>query len=216
MRGTDFGGVHSYQDLHLIQQEVQVDPAEPRLNLIEVPGADGAVDLSDLPSGRTTYNTRTINWTFALYPGEDWDTKHRQVNNALNGRRCHITLDSDPEYYYDGRLKVSKHKVDGVLKQIEVEAVCQPYKLRQTPTVISMALGSSYKTLLLPNERKPVIPTLTVDAPATIRWQGRTVSVAAGEHRILDIALQAGENQIEAFSSSGTGRLTVTYQEGAL
>lgn len=135
-RGTDFGGIHSSHDLHLIQQKVEVDPAEPKLNLIEIPGADGAVDLSEIPAGRVTYKTRKITWVFALYPGEDWDAKHRQVNNALNGRRCNITLDTDPGYYYQGRLSVSKHNVDGLLRQITVVAICQPYKLRQLQTQV--------------------------------------------------------------------------------
>lgn len=135
-RGTDFGGIHSHHTLNLIQQSVEVEPAEPKLNLIEIPGADGAVDMSEQPAGRVTYNTRKITWTFGLYPGENWDAKHRQVSNALNGRKCNITLDTDPDYYYQGRLSVTKHKVDGVLRQITVVAICQPYKLRQEQTSV--------------------------------------------------------------------------------
>lgn len=133
-RGTDFGGIHSHRDLNLIQQTVEVDPAEPKLNLVEIPGADGAVDMTEQPAGRVTYNTRKITWTFALYPGESWDAKHQQVSNALNGRKCNITLDTDPGYYYQGRLSVTKHKIDNTLRQITVVAICQPYKLKQDQT----------------------------------------------------------------------------------
>ncbi len=133
-RGTDFGGVHSHRDLHLIQPKVEVQPAEPKLNLIEVPGADCSKDLSTHPAGRVTFNDREITWTFALYPGENWDAKHSQVSGALNGRYCQIILDTDPGYYYLGRLVVSKHKVDGLLRQITVKAQCRPYKLRQQIT----------------------------------------------------------------------------------
>jgi len=135
-RGTDFGGIHSHRDLNLIQQTVEVDPAEPKLNLVEIPGADGAVDMTEQPAGRVTYNTRKITWTFALYPGESWDAKHRQVSNALNGRKCNITLDTDPGYYYQGRLSVTKHKIDNTLRQITVVAICQPYKLKQDQTIV--------------------------------------------------------------------------------
>ncbi len=134
VRGTNFGGIHSHYDLNLIQQKVDVEPAEPKLNLIEIPGADGAVDMTEQPAGQVTYETRKITWTFALYPGENWEAKRRQVNNALNGRRCDITISTDPEYYYQGRLSVKKHNVDMSLRQIVVEAICQPYKLRQLPT----------------------------------------------------------------------------------
>lgn len=215
-RGTNFGGVHSSYDLHLIQQKVEVDPAEPKLNLIEIPGADGAVDMTEQPAGRVTYKTRKITWTFALYPGENWDAKHRQVNNALNGLRCDITLDSDPAYYYRGRLAVKKHNVDGTLRQIVVEAVCQPYKLRQLLTTATQGMASTYKTLMLLNDRKPVVPTITLTAPATIRWKGQTFSLNTGEHKLLAIELQEGENLLEVMAPGGAGRCTITYQEGAL
>ena len=215
-RGTNFGGVHSHYDLNLIQQKVVVDPAEPKLNLIEIPGADGAVDLTEQPGGRVVYKTRKITWTFALYPGENWDAKHRQVSNALNGRRCNITLDTDPEYYYQGRLTVKKHNVSGLLRQIVVEAVCQPYKLRQLPTSVSQGLATTYKTMLLRNDRKPVIPTIVLTAPATIRWNGNTYSLNTGTHRVLDIELQEGENLLEVLAPGGSGRCTITYQEGSL
>lgn len=215
-RGTNFGGVHSFYDLHLIQQKVVVDPAEPKLNMIEIPGADGAVDLTEQPAGRVTYKTRKVTWTFALYPGEDWDTKHQQVSNALNGRRCDITLDTDPEYYYQGRLSVSKHNLDGLLRQIIVEAVCQPYKLRQLPSSVVQDLTTTYKTMRLLNERKPVVPTITLTAPATIRWDGGTISLGIGEHKVLDIVLQEGENLLEVLAPGGSGRCTITYQEGSL
>lgn len=216
MRGTDFGGIHSFHDLHLIQQLVEVEPAEPKLNMREIPGADGAVDFSEQPAGRVTYNTRKITWTFALYPGENWDAKHRQVNNALNGRRCRVTLGTDQEYYYDARLSVSKHNVDGLLRQIIVEAICQPYKLRQLPTSKTQALTTSYTVLRLLNDRKPAIPTITLTAPATLRWKGQTIALNAGDHKILGIELQEGENLLEAKVASGAGSLTITYQEGSL
>lgn len=133
-RGTDFGGIHSHRDLNLIQQLVEVQPAEPKLNLVDIPGADGSRDLSALPAGRVVYADRSITWTFALYPGEKWDAKHRQVSNALNGRECKITLDTDPDYYYQGRLSVKKYNHDRTLHQITVEATCRPWILKQMQT----------------------------------------------------------------------------------
>jgi hypothetical protein len=140
-KGTDFGGVHSFYDLNLIQQLVDEQPAEPKLNLIDIPGADGSVDMSELPGGRLVYKDRTLTWTFALYPGENWDAKHRQVSNALNGKRCRITLDTNPDYYYDGRVAVKKYNKDKLLRQITVEAICNPWMLKQQPTVVRAPIG---------------------------------------------------------------------------
>ena len=215
-RGTDFGGVHSDTDLHLIQQHVDVQPAEPKLNLIEIPGADGAKDLSTQPAGRVVFNDRKITWTFALYPGEIWAEKHRQVSSALNGKYCKITLDSDPDYYYEGRLVVKSYKVDNQLRQITVEATCRPYMLKQLATVHRANLTTSYLTINLVNGRKPAIPTITVSAETLLTWNGASIALAPGTHKVLDIELQEGVNVLRAAVKTGTGSITLTYQEGAL
>lgn len=147
-RGTDFGGIHSHRDLNLIQQKVEVQPAEPKLNLVDVPGADGSKDLSTQPAGRVVYEDRTITWTFALYPGEKWDAKHRQVSNALNGRECRITLGTDPDYYFQGRVAVKKYNIDRTLRQITVEAICRPWILKRMQT--SVFIPFSGKNLINP------------------------------------------------------------------
>lgn len=215
-RGTDFGGIHSDQDLHLIQQSVDVQPAKPKTNYIDIPGADGSKDLTELPAGRVVFKDRKITWTFALYPGDNWDEKHREVSDALNGRACQITLDTDPEFYYQGRLEVSKHKYTKALRQIVVEATCRPYKLKQMETVDTASLGTSYVSLYLYNSRRPVVPVIEVTTPATLRWKGNTYALNAGTHKVLDVELQPGENILEAKATSGTGSITVTYREGAL
>lgn len=215
-RGTTFGGWHSHRDLHLIQQSVDVQPAAPKTNLVNIPGADGSKDLSTQPAGRVVFGDRKITWTFALYPGENWDRKHQQVSSALNGLACEIVLDSDPDYYYEGRLTVKKYKVDGLLRQITIEATCRPYKLKRFETKIVADLTTAFSTLPLVNERKIVIPTITVTAETTLRWKGGTLVVAAGTHRIADIELQPGANLLDAKVTTGTGKITVAYREGAL
>lgn len=214
--GTDFGGIHSNRDLHLIQQKVDVQPALPKMNFISVPGADGSKDFSALPAGRVVFEDRSITWIFALYPGENWDAKHSQVSGALNGRRCRITLDSDPGYYYKGRLKVSKHNVDGILRQITVEAVCYPYKLKQNETKITETFSTGYKQIILENERKPVVANVSVDVETTLLWNGNTFSVSPGTHKLLNVELKQGRNVLQVKAKSGTGNITISYQEGAL
>lgn len=215
-RGTDFGGIHSFRDLHLVQAHVEVAPAKPKLNFIDVPGADGAKDFSEAPAGRVVYNTREIAWTFKLYPGDNWAAKRTQVSNAINGRTCRITLDEDPEYYYIGRVAVDKHASDSILHTITVIATCQPYKLRQNETTATASLTTSNKTLTLVNEHRVVVPTITVSAATTLTWKGRTFSLSAGTHKVLDIELTEGTNSLQAKTTAGTGTITIKYQEGAL
>lgn len=215
-KGTDFGGVHSSRDLHLIQQTVDIQPAKPKLNLINVPGADGSVDMSELPAGRVVYGDRVLTWTYALYPGDDWHAKHRQVSNILNGRRCEITLDGDDGYYYTGRVTVKKYKTDMLLRQITVEATCSPWMLKRYLTVVESDLHTDFIAITMPNEKKPAVPVIEVTVPATLRWGDMTVDIVAGIFTSLDIELREGDNVLEAKTTNGAGRITITYQEGSL
>lgn len=215
-RGTDFGGIHSHRDLNLIQQTVEESPAEPKLNLIDIPGANGSVDLSEQPAGRVVYNNRTIRWVFGLYPGENWAAKHRQVSRALNGRRCRITLDEDPDFYYDGRVAVKEYARDQTLRQITVEATCAPYMLKQMETVRTETISTTERSIVLPNEHKPVIPLITVTTPTVVGFNGNSFSLTAGSHRFLDIELLEGVNVLTAKTTSGSGTITIKYQEGSL
>ena len=210
-RGTDFGGVHSLRDLHLVQASLEVEPAKPKTNFIDVPGADGSKDFSESPAGRVVFETRKITWTFKLYPGDSWVSKYTQVSNAINGRLCRITLDDDPDYYYLGRVTVDKYTADSILHTITVEATCQPYKLRQAETTISDSLTTTNKTLTLIGERMAVVPTITVSAATTLTWKGGTYSLSAGTHKVLDIMLVEGSNSLQARTTSGTGTITIKY-----
>lgn len=214
-KGTDFGGIHSHRDLNLIQQTVVVSPAEPKLNLIDIPGADGSKDMSTQPAGRVVFYDRPITWIFALYPGDNWFDKQRQVSKALNGRRLRITLDDNPDFYFDGRLSVKDYTKDKTLRQITVEAICAPYMLKHSETVRTANLTTTELRLQLLNEDKPAIPKITVTAETTITWNGGVFTLSPGEHRILDIELSEGVNTITAKTTSGTGKITLAYQEGS-
>ena len=215
-RGTDFGGIHSHRDLNLIQQHVEVAPAEPKLILIDVPGADGSKDMSEQPAGRIVYNDRLLVWTFALYPGDNWAAKRREVSNALNGRRCRITLDEDPDFYYDGRLAVKSYPRDKTLRQITLEATCAPYMLKQSETTITANLTTTDLRLQISNEYKPAIPLITVTAETMLGWNGGSITLPPGSHRSLDIEFPEGVSTMTARTTSGTGTLTLKYQEGSL
>ena len=150
----------------------------------------------------------------------DWvifcNDKHRQVSNALNGKRCKITLDDDPAYYYDGRLAVKKYSTDRLLRQITIEATCKPYRLKQQVTMRSSSLKTTAANITLTNDRKPVVPTILVTTETQLTWKGSSYVLGAGRHKVLDIELQEGENVLTAKTTSGSGSISVEYQEGAL
>lgn len=217
-QGTTFGSIHSNTVLHLIQQKVEVKPARPKTKYIDIPGGDGSKDLSEALGVGVKYADREITWTFGLYPGQDWYTTQCEVSGILNGLACHITLDDDPDYYYDGRLTVSDYKSSKLLRQIVVKALCRPYKRKQLQTIIARNdLTTTYKTIVLANDRMPVIPEITVAQETSLKFHGQTYTLTAGTYKLAGIMLAEGRNTLEVKTASGTGgQISIAYREGAL
>lgn len=215
-RGTMFGSIHSSLDLNLIQQSVEISPAQPKTNYVEIPGGDGSLDLTEALGEGARFYDREIKWTFALYPGADWYAKQAEVSNALNGLACHITPDGDEDYYYDGRLTVYAYKSDHRLRQITVKAVCRPFKRKKTETSVTSTLTTSNKSITLTNGRMPVVPTIKVTAKTVITFGSYSATVEAGTYTLPQIRLKSGSNTLKAKTSSGTGSITITYREGSL
>ena len=220
-KGTTFGTVHSNRDLGLIQQKVDIQPAQPKLNLIDIPGADGSKDLSDRPAGRIVYHDRTLTWTFALYPGDNWHDKHRQVSAALNGKRLDIYLDDDPNYFYTGRLTVKKYNTDKALRQITVEATCSPYMWAKEVSAwpVNFPSNSTGVTSVTVKGAAPAVCYVNLPYPATVKVKNYSVNASAGKIKLPVLLMPGGTSVSITFNQSGVGeyiRVDFEWREGAL
>ena len=133
----------------------------------------------------------------------------------MNGRAFEkITLDKDPDYYWTGRVLVDSYKSNKRLRQFVVTATVRPYKYKQNDTVARFDLTEEEQTVSLPNARKSVCPYITCSSDETkVVFNGNTFTLGSGAHKILDIRLTEGENQV---TISGTGNIVFAYQEGDL
>lgn len=219
MRGVTFGTIHSLTDLNLILQEENISPAEPKTNFVDIPGADGSKDLTEAFGTGVKYSDGELSWVFALYPTDDWATKRKEVSGALNGLRCDISLDSDPGYYYTGRVVVSDYKADRMLRQITIKAQVGPYKLANDETQVSRDdLTGNYKNLTLPCGRMPVLAQVTIPQDTTIQCNGTTIVHAAGTFYLPSGLLVPGDNTLKAKitdpENAETSSITVEYRNG--
>ncbi len=217
MNGVYFGNIHSFYDLNLILAPFTPAPAEPKLNFLEIPGRDGHLDLTET-NGEVKFNSREFEFIFTVAPGDPltFDERVSAVSNALNGLRCKITLDRDPDYYWEGRCAVSEYDQDKNIGQITVTATVDPYKLKQNETVVSVVLvPPEVQTVVLTNSRKPVVPTITCTGNCSVSLGPKrpSRSLEAGTHKIPAFRLVEGTT---GFLVSGDCEITFTYQEGEL
>lgn len=211
MQGICFDKIHSFYDLNLVLSSVDIPPATPKTNYVEIPGGDGSVDLTEA-LGEVRYKDRECKFVFTVFPSDDFEVKKTEISNLLNGRRFKITVDKNPDYYWIGRCAVNDYASSKNLHQITVGATVSPYKLKNNLTTIIITAGENVAATL-PNSRKTAIPTITCTAETTIIFNGNEYALSAGTHKILNVELVAGENQIAVTSAEP---VTFVYQEGDL
>lgn len=213
--GISFDDTHSYYDLNLILSEVKIPPATPKTTYVEVPGADGSIDLTE-SHGEVKYSDKECTFKFTVHPldSSTWEEKQTEVSNLLNGRVFKITLDKDDEFYYQGRCTVKEFTSNKRIKQITVVAKVKPYKYKRNETRVTTALSSTPKTLNILNGRKSVSPTIECSNDNTVIVFGdATFKLNAGTHKILDIRFVEGINLVTV---SGSGTVAFCYQEAEL
>lgn len=214
-QGISFGDIHSYDDLLLILSKKDIPPAVPKTTYIDIPGADDDLDLTEA-HGEVKYKSRECSFTFTMHPYDrtDFEEKKTEISNLLNGREFKITLDTDPDYYYQGRCTVKDHLQNINLKQFVISAKVKAYKFKQDVTAITFALSETAKTVNLSNGRKSVCPMIECTNDNTVVVFGDVAfNLGAGIHKILDIQFKEGNNTLTV---SGKGNITFRYQEGDL
>ena len=215
-----FDGKDTYTEYGLLLARKSISLPEVRTNMIDVPGRDGLLDASEVLTGEVTYNNRTITLKLIgvdTVSGKKWPATISDFCNKVHGKRVKVTFPEDTTHYYSGRCSVGKVELVKMMQTIPVTVDCDPWKYKNEKTTVSRSdLGTAYKQLSLPNESRPVIPTITVAQDTTLLWGSSTINISAGDNILPDIRLAAGSNTMKAKVASGTGSITVTYQEASL
>ena len=212
MKGVKFDDYHSYLDFGLILSSYSIGDAKPKTEMIDIPGSDGSLDLSEY-FGDVKYKNRKLSFTFSTIGRPcEFLQNYSHLQNLINGRKMKIVLDDDPEFYYVGRVTVDEWKSKPRVGSITIDCDCEPYKYKAHETVVVNKISGS-GTVIYENLRKWVAPVFAVTAPVTITFEGTSVMLDAGEYTVPAIEFKQGQNIV---TYTGDTVVTVKYQEGGL
>lgn len=230
MQTVTFGTKNSYDDFGLILTDKDIGFPEPKLEEVDVIGADGVIDLSEVLNDDIKYKTRKLQFTFTVLKGSKyWASTVADVANYLHGKKLRIQMDFDPAYYYTGRCKINSFKTSKRLCTITIDAECEPYRLDINGNgekwlwdtfsfhngfirVNAVTVNGSLQ-VNLQNQRKIVSPTFTCSKAMTVTFDGVTYNLPKGKAQVLGIRLQYGTNYV---TFKGNGTVKIEYQGGAL
>lgn len=212
MNGITFFGFHSYNDFGLLLQSKEIGSPAIKVNKIDIPGADGELDMTDYFGGAKYENAKHKFEFVTLAPRTEHLSLFSTIKNAIHGKKGRIIIDGDSSFYYVGRCHVSSFTNDKGAGFVTVECDCEPYKYKLEKTTVTKAVNGT-ETFTLTNGRKRAVPTITTTATMTISFGGGMWTNSAGTFIIPELELLDGENHIAV---TGDGSITFTWQEGDL
>nr|DAJ13502.1 MAG TPA: distal tail protein [Siphoviridae sp. ctqtA1] len=234
MTGVKFGEYHTYDEWRLRLTKITIGLPEPKTVLIEIPGGDGVLDLSESLTGKMQYNTRKLEFEFDARDCKyaDWLDLISNIAGKIHGKRMRITLDTDPCYYYDGTIEISTSKSNEVSAKVVISANCQPYKMELSGSLEdwiwdtfsfetgiireygNIAVDGKLEFVICGNQ-KEVVPIFYVEEAngLKVEFEKTTYDLKNGENKLLEIIIKAGENKL---TFTGKGKVSIDYRGGMI
>lgn len=127
-----YGGYHSWYSLRLVPASRPfVNPPQQKTSTLEIPGANGIIDLSNVPLGFATFQNRTGSWEFHISHDVNnmtWEEAYQDLLFKLHGKQMAVILTDDPSYFYTGRIYINAYKSDKMNSTITINYDLYPYK----------------------------------------------------------------------------------------
>ena len=221
---------HSYRDFGLRIISVNIGLPEVKKSLIDIPGADGYVDMTDYFGTRYENRKIKVECDFEDKGYSNWAARISDISNYLHGKPVKLIFDFDEGYYYDGRGECEYEKSNRRYGKITLTFDCKPYKLDllasdedwlwdpfdfETGVIReygSIAVNGTYD-LVVDGSPMPVIPKIECSAAMKVLFEGVEYALSAGLNYITDILIGSGEYRMQF---SGKGTVTVIYRGGSL
>lgn len=224
------GEKKTYDDWGLKLSRMTISLPEPKTDEVDVPGADGIMDLTEA-MGSVKYENRDIELEFdALWEPEKWHAMTSEIANYLHGKQMKVILDTDPGYYYIGRLALVSEKSNYLVSKVTISGNMDPYKYEHLSSVERWKWDSfsfrdgiirnygdmevdGSRQLKIPGRRKEVIPTIIASTAMEVEFKGVRYPVPKGESKIYSIVITEGDNILTFY---GHGTVSVVYRGGIL
>lgn len=130
IQSVTFGYKNTWDDWKILPVERPVfAPPKPKTTYIDVPGGNGALDLSESLAGYPVYENRTGSFKFRVMNDYvEWHERYTEIMEYLHGRSMNAILADEPAYFYKGRFTVDSWESGDTWSLITIGYTVDPYK----------------------------------------------------------------------------------------
>lgn len=173
-------------------------PPTPKTYVVDIPGGNGKLDLTESLLGDTAYNNRSMTFTFAVIDIENFERVKTEISNFLHGRAFDFQMTMDPDYIYHGRFTINSctHNAYniGIIGQIVIGIDAEPFKHKPTQVRRACAIGGN--TFFFESGRERVCPVIETDSWLRIIYNGKKIDIAQGTWTVNDLSFKEGSNEV--------------------
>lgn len=206
---------------------------QPKLYTVDVPGGNGAIDVTEAVLGSIAYSNRQIEcFLRGTGPEEAWANKYSEILASIQGRKMQITFPDDIGYYYVGRVSVTDWTHNGERASLTLAMDCEPFKYEinayganwlwdpfdflygviydDTKTI------SGTTTVTVETLKMPVTPSFRATKAMTLTCEGNVYTIPADtDITFYELVLTEGSHAL-TFKCSGTGTVKIMFTNGVL
>lgn len=230
-----FGEKNTWDDWHLIpSSRPTFAPPALKEKYIDIPGANGLLDLSSYLTGRPSFSNRVGTFEFIVVNGySKWEELYSEIMNYVHGKYMRIYLEDDPGYFYEGRFTVNQWKSQKAYSVITLNYSVKPYKKLLSSTsdqwlwdplnfetghIVPYCMdlevdGDESLSVTIIGSQESVVPSFTTSAAMTVLFNGTEYPIPKGYSVVPAIVFTEGENTVVF---SGTGTVFIDYRGGSL
>lgn len=226
---------HTWRDWKIVPTSRPVfSPPTVKKVQVDIPGADGILDMTESLTGEVQYNNRTGSIEFQVENKSSWYDVYSDILDYLHGQQMRAVLDDEHAYYYIGRFSINEWKSDKYRSKIVMDYDVEPYKMEAFSSLedwewdlFSFETGiiREYKnlrvdeslTFVIEGRRKSVIPAFIVASDdgtgLKVKFNGVNYDLPDGTTRVVNIVTKSRKNTL-VFSGNGT--VSIDYRGGRL
>ena len=231
------------EELGLRAHSYSIEPPQLQTNYIEIPGRDGALDLTEA-LGKLSYRNRTVKFSGLFNGPEDlFHSVISEIMNRFDGRYIKAVFDPDREHYWTGRCTVTHEYIEKEVYGVTFTLIADPFKYGLyaadedwlwDPFNFNTGVIRTYKNIAVNDTRevtvigydREVTPVITASAAMTLQvkkhgqalWD--TYNLTAGENVPDGLNIISTDPQEDyytfKFTSTETATVTISMREVSL
>lgn len=188
-KGVKFDDKHT-STYGIVLSGKTIDPPEPKTESVDIPGADGSIDMTEF-LGSVKYKNRKIRLYFSVVNklnAELLET-YSAILADLHGKRFEsIILDDDPGYKYSGRVTGVTLSSSDSVPRISIEADCEPYKQSVNLNVVAFTAGSANGDVTVNFGSKKVTARIHIDCSSLSEVPEWIVHIDNAQYATYDVS----------------------------